>query len=516
MIKSYKLTKSKITTGIQCKKKLWFSIHQPLSITKKTAFERGERFNNIIRKHYSKIYSKSLNLAGEQNDLTTKTIEAIKSKDINVIFEGTFDYLDTRVRTDVLIRKKDGWELLEGKSSTKFKDEYIPDISIQSFIVRECLKKIGHKLISCKLIHINKDFTLEKTDEYENLINDQTDISEQIIESEKEIPNLLNIFLPLTEKKTPCPDVEMGDHCKKPYDCEFIERCKSALIKTDETPFTILPYIGSSKKLKAHMEEKGTADLQKVPKSFFRNRKDYAKDYHYIIQQSHKNNKDWFDPGLSKEFKKYNFPFYFMDFETITQGVPIIVKSKPYEALPFQWSVHKWESPEKNVDKGKSFLNFTDQDIERKFVESLLDALGESGTIFAHNAKGVEIKTLQRLQKKDSCKDLTEKIDKIISRVEDSLILAKKNFYSPLMNGVWKIKSIVKAIPDCPVNYEEEGDIGGGDEAQLAWFIYTDPNTDINEKKNQEKNLIEYCSKDTLALYYLIKFLFEKSKENLE
>ena len=81
------------------------------------------------------------------------------------------------------------------------------------------------------------------------------------------------------------------------------------------------------------------------------------------------------------------------------------------------------------------------------------------------------------------------------------------------MNGVWKIKSIVKAIPDCPVNYEEDGDIAGGDEAQLAWFIYTDPNTDINEKKKQEKNLIEYCSKDTLALYYLIKFLFEKSKE---
>ena len=512
MNRDYKLTKSKITTGIQCKKKLWFSIHQPLDIGKKATFERGERFNEVIRKHYTKIHGKSLNLSGKWDGLTNKTLEAINSKDINVIFEGTFDHLDTRIRTDVLIRKKDGWELLEAKSSTSLKSEHIPDISIQSFIVRECLKKIGQKLISCKLIHINKDFVLEKNDDYDNLINDQNDISQAIVEAELDIPNYINTFIPLTDKKTSCPAVEMGEYCKIPYKCDYMERCKSLLPKTKETPFTILPYIGSSKELKTYMEGKETMDLQKVPISYFKNRKDYAKDYHYIIQQSHKNNQDWFAPGLSEVFKKYSFPYYFMDFETINQGVPLIKNSKPYESLPFQWSVHKWESANKKIEKGKSFLNFTDQDIERKFIESLLDAVGENGTIFAHNAKGVEIKILQKLQNKESCKDLSTKIDKLINRIEDSLILARMNFYSPLMNGNWSIKSIVKAIPDCPISYDEDIDIGGGDEAQLAWFIYTDPKTNISEKNKQKKNLIEYCAKDTLALYYLIKFLLDKSK----
>ena len=164
--KTYKLTKSKIASGLQCKKKLWFDIHEPAKKVKKATFERGERFNEVIRKHYTKIHGKELNLTGIWDDLIVKTKDAINSKEINVIYEGTFEYLDTQVRTDVLIRKENGWELLEAKSSTKIKDEHYLDISIQSFIVRKCLREFGQELVSCKVIHINKDFTLEKSKDY--------------------------------------------------------------------------------------------------------------------------------------------------------------------------------------------------------------------------------------------------------------------------------------------------------------------------------------------------------------
>ena len=64
--------------------------------------------------------------------------------------------------------------------------------------------------------------------------------------------------------------------------------------------------------------------------------------------------------------------------------MPIIKGTFPYEQVPFQWSVHKWESEDTDIDKGKSFLKFSDQNIERQFAETLLQALGEKGTIFAH------------------------------------------------------------------------------------------------------------------------------------
>ena len=482
------LTKTKIQSGQQCPKKLWFDVHQPIKDKiKKSIFARGNRFNDVVRKHYTKVYGKSKNLDGDWYGPIKKTEKAINSSDINVIYEGTFEYLNTQVKTDVLIRKKNGWELLEAKSSTKLKPEHIPDISIQSFIVRKCLKQLGHDLVSIKLIHINENFTLKKEGDYQDLVNDENDLTNKIIETE--ITNDIKDLIPLTIKNSPCPEKEMGSHCRIPYDCDYQDRCESLLPKSNVTPFTILPYIGKDKELNEYMKKEGTMDLQKVPSRFFKDRKGYALGYHKIIQDAHKNNEPWHNPNLKGDFEKFSFPFYFMDFETVMQGVPIIKGTQPNYPLPFQWSVHKWESLDKEINDGESFLKFKDHDIERQFIESLLKAVGKNGTIFAHSAQGTEIRTLERLRDKDNCKDLVDKINKLIERIEDSLIIARNNFYSPLMNGDWGIKSIIKAIPDSNISYEEEDNIEGGDAAQLAWFNFTDRKTSNEDKKKIKKIL---------------------------
>ena len=57
------LTKTKIQSGQQCPKKLWFDVHQPIKDKiKKSIFARGNRFNDVVRKHYTKVYGKSKNL----------------------------------------------------------------------------------------------------------------------------------------------------------------------------------------------------------------------------------------------------------------------------------------------------------------------------------------------------------------------------------------------------------------------------------------------------------------------
>ena len=206
-------------------------------------------------------------------------------------------------------------------------------------------------------------------------------------------------------------------------------------------------------------------------------------------------------------FKKFTFPFYFMDFETIMQGVPLI-RTKPYEAVPFQWWFIGGKVLIKKLIK-VIFLKFTDQNIEKEFAETLIETLGKKGTIFAHSGDSVEVKILENLKLKNSCKGLIKKIDGIIKRTIDTLTLTRENFYSPLMNGDYGVKSMIKAIPYCPVNYQEENNISGGDEAMLAWFICTNPKTSNEERKKQEKNLIEYCAKRTINifLFYLFSFI---------
>jgi hypothetical protein len=79
------------------------------------------------------------------------------------------------------------------------------------------------------------------------------------------------------------------------------------------------------------------------------------------------------------------------------------------------------------------------------------------------------------------------------------------------MNGDYDLKTIIKAKPS-EISYEEKDNIVGGNEAQLAWFIYTDPKTSNDNKEKQIKLLKAYCAKDTLAIYFLLKYLLEQSK----
>ena len=502
---NYKLTKTKILSGLQCHKKLWYDFHQQIN-NDSHSIHIGNRFGEEVKKKYKNDYGKFKDFTGFFDSNKVKdTKEAIGSNDINVIFEGAFIYLDTLIRADVLIRKGNGWELLEAKSSTKLKSEYIEDIAIQSFIIKKC----EVNLTSIKLIHINKDFTYKGDGNYKDLINDTNDITSEVILKEKEVSNYINILIPLAEKKE-SPNIPMGDHCEKPHKCDYQSRCKALEPKTNIISYKILPW---GKKVKEYCLENKIIDLQKVPTDLLiSQRKGYAQDYHKIIQAVHMNNKPWFSKDLKNVIKEFNFPYYFMDFEYVNQGVPIIKGTKPYDRLPFQWSVHKWESIDKKIEPSDEnfFLEFDDQDIERKFIESLLKAVGENGTIFAHNAGPVEISILKELKEKDNCKHLADKIDKLIERTKDTQKLVGENFYHPKMNGKYKLKEIIKAIPS-DVSYEEKDNIAGGSEAQLAWFINTDPKTSKKEKEIQKKLLIEYCAKDTLALYYLIKYLIEKT-----
>ena len=122
MAKKYDtLTKSKITSGLQCHKKLWFDVHQPKKNEDKALFRIGNLFGEQVRKNYIKGNGKFLDLTDVWADIIGKTKQAINSGDTNVIFEGTFEYLNTQVRTDVLIRKKKRMGTLRSKVINKIK-----------------------------------------------------------------------------------------------------------------------------------------------------------------------------------------------------------------------------------------------------------------------------------------------------------------------------------------------------------------------------------------------------------
>jgi len=494
----YILNKTKINSGLQCQKKLWFDFHKPIKQQEEYLIKAGNKFGEVIRDNYGA----GLDLSETHNisDVVKKTNEALNSKNVDVIYEAGFIYEDTLVRSDVLRRIKNGWELLEAKGSKIKKKEHISDIAIQSFIIRSC----GVNLTYIRLILINAEFIYQGKQNYKDLINDDEDITEEVNLEEKKVINHINQFKKLAGN-VPNPKIYMGRHCDDPHICNYKDRCESLTPETNVTPYTILPY--KSKKLIAFCENNKIKSLIDVPAEQLN-----VIHNHHKIQEAHKNNKPWFNPELKNIFKEFEWPFYFMDFESVQQKVPIIENTKPFYALPFQWSVHKWKDNNTKIllSEGDYFLNFSSQDIERVFLEKLLKVIGTKGTIFAHSAS-TEKAVLNRLKEKKICGDLNEAIDKLNSRVYDTVKLVRKNFYDPLMRGSYSLKNIIKAVPGA-VSYGQKGDIGGGMGAQLSWLVCTDKKTSEQEKKKEENLLKDYCAKDTFNLYLLIKYLMFSSK----
>lgn len=52
----------------------------------------------------------------------------------------------------------------------------------------------------------------------------------------------------------------------------------------------------------------------------------------------------WVNPNLASELSELKFPLSFMDFETINPALPRFAGMRPYDYIPFQWSVHRLES----------------------------------------------------------------------------------------------------------------------------------------------------------------------------
>ena len=130
----YSLTKTLIISGIQCEKKLWFDLNDKIKLKDKAIFRSGNRFNDVVRKHYGE----GLDLSDEKEHqiVIERTEEAIQSDNINVIYEAGFLFKKTFIRADVLVKKDNQWTMLEAKASTSVKDINISDLAIQSFIVK--------------------------------------------------------------------------------------------------------------------------------------------------------------------------------------------------------------------------------------------------------------------------------------------------------------------------------------------------------------------------------------------
>ena len=485
------LSKSRFLAGSQCQLRLWHQCYNrelasEVSPSQQAIFAAGQEVGRLATRLYpGGVLIQEDHLHHRQ--AVRSTLAAIDNPEIPAIFEAAFVYDDVRIRVDILQRLGDGrWNLIEVKSATSVKDVYLPDVAVQYNVL------IGSALeiVDAGILYLNSKYVYDGTKlELLNLFT-FSDLTEQILELRQKLPTKLAELKDMLAAANP-PQVVPSRHCLSPYPCEFWDHC------TAEMPeFWVMGLTGIREERLNELAAMGVEDIRHIPKGFA------LSELQERIKTCVVSREDYVAAELEEELTNLEYPVHFLDFETVSPPIPVYADTRPYQAIPFQWSDHI-------LSKGgdlhhSSFLFREDGDPQPVFAKSLLEILGEGGTIFTYS--NYERRVLSELA--EHLPGQSDQILATLDRFKDLQALIKRYFYSPGFRGSFSLKSVLPVL--VPNMSYENLVIKEGTYASLAYLRMLKSKTEPEEKRRIGQALVDYCSYDTLAMVKVREALLER------
>jgi hypothetical protein len=488
------LSKSKLIAFRQCPKRLWLEIHRPTlrhdSAATQASFDVGNQVGEIARRLYDPLNQGALiNPQLEGYGPAFERSKALLST-AQPIFEAGFAAEGALAFADVMLPATDSgqrtWRMVEVKSSTSVKEYHKDDAAIQSFVARSA----GVPLSSIALAHIDSKWVYPGDRNYQGLLV-ESDLTAEVFPRSSEVKEWI-ASAQQTVAMTSEPGIRTSRHCTAPFECGFLEYCRSQEPQA-EFPVEWLPRV-QSKALKALIECEGKSDLRDIPD-------DLLNDRQRRVKQCTLSGDVYFDSvNAAADLANYQPPAFFLDFETIQFVVPIWKGTRPYQQIPFQYSLHHLS--QSGDLHHLSFLDLTGNDPSKAFAESLIRDCGTEGPVFVYNA-GFETARIRELGERFP--ELKQSLLAINERVFDLLKVAEQRYYHPSQHGSWSIKKVLPAIaPD--LRYDALDGVQDGGMAMRAYLEAISPDTPEDRKVEIEKQLLSYCGLDTFAMVRLWQF----------
>jgi len=475
------LSKSKIIAHRQCPKRLWLQVNRTelieISVATQVRFDEGNKVGDIARQNNpGGVFIETLNRV----EAIAQTKEAISKN--QAIFEGAFFEEDVLVRADLLFPEKDGYRLVEVKSSTGMKSYHVDDVTIQSWV----MEKAGCSTTSMALAYVNNKFVYKGDGNYEGFFV-EADLSNQVRPNMSQVQSWINAAKK-TLASTVEPTITPGEQCTDPFTCEFIRYC-SPPEEGVEYPVEILPY---GKAIASELRGDGYKDLRDVPADRLSNPK------HLKVHAATLSGNAILEPEAISQIQVLPYPRYYLDFETIGFAVPIWAGTRPYMQIPFQWSCHIEQSD--GSMEHKEFLDLSGNDPREMFVKTLIEAISIDGPVIVYNAgfEGARIKELAI-----TFPHLSSELLAIPGRFFDLLPLARNHYYHPNMKGSWSIKDVLPTIaPELDyLNLE----VSDGAMAQETYKEAIHSHTSPERKERVRQSMLRYCKQDTIAMVKIVK-----------
>ena len=477
-MKRYGLSKSRITSFEQCPKKLWLSVHKPELAQYAEGAEIRFAGGNEVGKIACALHPQGVMVQAEPNLSAALASTALLMDEGHPgpIFEATFQHDGVLVRVDFLERSgESSWRAAEVKSSTGVKDYHRGDLATQIWVMREA----GVELDGAAIRHIDNTFELTREGDYAGLLADAELMGglEVMIADRAALVAEARDVLAGDE-----PAIEIGEHCTSPLDCEYSAYCGRDLPAAPEWPVTVLPRGAGKKWL-----EKGIENLLDLSE------KDLSAKNSQILTATRDGVPFHDAEGARWEMAQWGWPRAWLDFETIAPAVPRWIGTKPYQQIPFQFSLHLEQ--EDGTISHHEFLSCDGSDPRRACAEALVAMVPSNATVIAYYAP-FERRVLRDLAA--WVPDLTEPLLEMEKATVDLLPVTRNNWYHRDQRGSWSIKAVLPTI--APELDYASLEVKDGGNAQLAWQEAADPACNTLRREALAEALMAYCERDTWAM----------------
>lgn len=420
-----------------------------------------------------------------------ETEELVKNGTKTIFQAAVFTEKDLLVKADVIEfdDKAKNWTLYEVKSTTKVKKDrqHIEDVAFQKVAFEDA----GYKIGKTYLIHLDNDYVR------------RGELNPSKLFTQEDVSNQVDVIVP--QIRTMAYDaLELLKRREEPKGCSCRLKSKSKHCPTfhylnpDIPEYSVFNIARIGGRNLALLIDGEIYNVHEVPddiklSGIQKNQVEVAKTKEPIINQT----------AIAELLGELEFPLYFLDYEAINMALPMYNGYKPYQQIPFQYSLHVLPTPGGQLEHFEFLDQVGKEPPEPAMLEDLVKRIGKTGSVV------VWYKVFETSRNKEMAAAYPQYADfltDVNARVFDLMeIFSKQHYVHHGFNGRSSIKAVLPVL--VPEFSYKDMDIQSGDVAAIRWYDAVAGKTTPEQAKQIFEALLQYCGLDTLAMVKIYEVL---------
>jgi len=482
---------------------LWLRIHRPDLYNPQTdqarniLSQQGQEIDLLARK----LFPDAVEVQG-YNERGWQNTRRLMRKGVKALIQPTIMSGRLSNKADIMTYNDNtgSWNIHEVKSSTRTQEHHLVDLAFQ----RVCAEEAGLAIGKTFLIHVNHAYVKQGEIEPFGIFDseDVTDaVKNMIPQVQREIRRALSVME--WSKK---PGVHLLHHCKDPRTCAYLPYYMNVIPDDEIKP--LLEKI-ADERIRALLE-RGLLLTRQVPTQILENLGEInLPSTRSPIGEAAEKGIRLNIRAIRDQLNYIIYPVHVLNINTHFNAIPLFDGYRPYQHIPYQFSVLRLKSPDSLPEK-IDFLAQEFEDPTQDLIMALRKAVGDKGSLIIWN-KDVFAKRILDLAR--SHPNYVIFLHSLKQRVFDEQILFKKRFIThPAFKSNTSPQTILSVIKSSQ-RLETRG-IKDAISASGAWRMMITPGLDVITKAELKNELEQFslisakCLLKILEYFYMVSDLY--------